>query len=165
MYTTASRYYKLPLYSDVDNADQRISEDIRLFTDKAVALFCTVAVSICDLIVFSIVLYRIYPPLYFTLFAYSLVGTLLTIKIGQPLIALNKMQLRKEADLRYDLVRARENAESIAFFNGERREREEATKRFETVYTNARRLLDFERNLGFFTRWCARIDMCMFFSV
>jgi ABC-type uncharacterized transport system fused permease/ATPase subunit len=71
------------------------------------------------------------------------------------------MQLKKEADLRYNLVRARENAESIAFFNGEKRERGEATKRFESVYTNARRLLDFERNLGFFTRWCVCVCVCV----
>ena len=110
------------------------------------------AVAVCDLVVFSVILYKIYPPLYALLLAYSLGGTAITIWFGRPLIALNRGQLKKEADLRYTLVRVRENAESIAFYDGDKRERGEALSRFDVIYGNARRLFDFERNLGFFTK-------------
>lgn len=94
---------------------------LRCFTDKAVNLFCTMAVAVCDLVVFSVILYKIYPPLYALLFAYSCAGTVATIFFGRPLIELNGRQLKREADLRYSLVRLRENSESIAFYDGDAR--------------------------------------------
>jgi ABC-type uncharacterized transport system fused permease/ATPase subunit len=69
------RYYKLPLVSQVDNTDQRIAEDISNFCDKAVSLFCTCIVSLCDLVVFSVILYNIYPPLFGVLLLYAAVHT------------------------------------------------------------------------------------------
>jgi len=95
--------------------------NLRSFTDKAVNLFCTTAVAVCDLVVFSVILYKIYPPLYALLLAYSLAGTAATIFFGRPLIELNGRQLKREADLRYSLVRVRENSESIAFYDGDNR--------------------------------------------
>ncbi|EKX47634.1 hypothetical protein GUITHDRAFT_69464 [Guillardia theta CCMP2712] len=152
-YVHKMRYYKLPFVSDVDNTDQRISEDINNFCDKAVSLFCTSVVALCDLVVFSIILYKIFPPLYFTLVAYAVVGTFVTVWFGKPLIKKNRLQLKKEADFRFDLVRIREDSESIAFYNGETRERTEAQKRFSSVVANRIGILNFERNLNFFTRW------------
>jgi ABC-type uncharacterized transport system fused permease/ATPase subunit len=76
---------------------------------------------VCDLIVFSVILYKIYPPLYALLLAYSFAGTAATIFFGRPLIELNGRQLKREADLRYSLVRVRENSESIAFYDGDNR--------------------------------------------
>lgn len=116
------------------------------------SLLCTVAVAVCDLLVFSVILYKIYPPLYVVLMLYSVGGTAATIFFGRPLIGINRKQLKREADLRYSLVRVRENAESIAFYDGQARERDVAVTRFEAVYNNARKLFDFERNLGFFTK-------------
>jgi len=126
-YVDKMRYYKLPLVSQVDNTDQRIAEDIQNFCDKAVTLFCTCIVSVCDLVVFSIILYKIYPPLFAVLIAYASIGTTVTIFFGRPLVKMNRQQLKKEADFRFDLIHVREAAESIAFYNGERRERQEAT--------------------------------------
>ena len=44
--------------------------------------------------------------------------------IFQNLVTLNFNQEAREADLRYNLVRVRENAESVAFYRGEISERE-----------------------------------------
>ena len=109
-YVEKMRYYKLPLVSPVDNTDQRIAEDINNFCDKAVTLFCTCIVSLCDLVVFSVILYKIYPPLFGVLIAYATIGTTVTIYFGRPLIPLNREQLKREADFRYDLVHVREIA-------------------------------------------------------
>ena len=42
----------------------------------------------------------------------------------QPLVGLNFAQEAREADLRYGLVRVRENAEAVAFYRGEADEKE-----------------------------------------
>ena len=54
---------------------------------------------------------------------YSILGTAFTHWIGQPLISLNFMQQRYEADFRFNLVRVRENSEQIALLEGEPAER------------------------------------------
>ena len=54
---------------------------------------------------------------------YNAGGTLVSAKLGQPLVKLNFQQEAREADFRYGLVRVRENAESIAFYGGEAAER------------------------------------------
>lgn len=41
----------------------------------------------------------------------------------QPLVGLNFAQEAREADLRYGLVRVRENAEAVAFYRGEQDEK------------------------------------------
>ena len=46
---------------------------------------------------------------------YAVAGTAASLAIGRPLVGLNFAQEAAEADLRYGLVRVRENAESIAF--------------------------------------------------
>src|SRR5262249_39352739 len=51
--------------------------------------------------------------------AYSAVGTWATHKIGHKMVDLSYNQQKREADLRYSMVRVRENAESIAMSNGE----------------------------------------------
>ena len=45
---------------------------------------------------------------------YAIVGTAVTHWIGKPLIGLNFLQQRYEADFRFNLVRVRENSEQIA---------------------------------------------------
>jgi ABC-type uncharacterized transport system fused permease/ATPase subunit len=92
-YVDKMRYYKLPLVSQVDNTDQRIAEDISNFCEKAVTLFCTCIVSVCDLVVFSVILYKIYPPLFAVLIGYATIGTTVTIFFGRPLIAMNRQQV------------------------------------------------------------------------
>ena len=52
----------------------------------------------------QIILYRIYPPLYYLLIAYSTIGTIVTIYFGKPLVKINRLQAKKEADFRFGLV-------------------------------------------------------------
>ena len=77
--------------------------------------------------------------------AFASIGTVLTVCIGKVLIRLNYESLHKEADFRFSLVRVRENAESIAFYQGERVEEREADRRFELVIANVS--LDIEMGM------------------
>ena len=150
-YFAKRNYYEMDQRKTVDNPDQRIAEDVDSFTATSLSLFMTIFLSVIDLVNFSIILLTIYPRLLFVLLAYSTIGTLLAVFIGKRLINLNFLQLQKEADFRYSLIRVRENAESIAFYNGESREKGETLRRFDAAFLNNIDLLVWSRNLAFFT--------------
>jgi putative ATP-binding cassette transporter len=137
----------------LDNVDQRISEDIRVFTERAVNFGCTVVVAFFDFLLFSVILFRIRAQLFTILVMYSTVGTLVTLWLGNRLVRLNFAQLRREADFRYALVRIRENAESIAFYGGEEQERNAVWRRFRAAFDNMIQLLQWQRNVTFATTW------------
>ncbi len=117
----------------IDNPDQRITEDVRTFTAFSLQLFIELARSMIDLVSFSFILYSIQPQLFATIIGYAAFGTVTTSLLGRSLLPLNFLKLRSEADLRYLLVRIRENAESIAFYGGEDVEGKEVSTRLRKV--------------------------------
>ncbi|MPQ72242.1 SbmA/BacA-like family transporter, partial [Pseudomonas sp. MWU12-2323] len=68
----------------------------------------------------SIEVYGITIPgyMFWCVLVYAVVGGWLTHLIGRRLIGLNNQQQRFEADLRFSMVRIRENAERMALYNG-----------------------------------------------
>jgi putative ATP-binding cassette transporter len=144
-------YYRLRDSASIDNPDQRISEDVRNFTLNSLAFLLIALNAVVTVAVFSGVLWAISGILVGVLLLYAVVGTGLSILIGRPLIGLNYRQYQKEADFRYGLVRVRDNAESIAFYRGERRERRDLMARLREAVLNMRSIVGWNRNLGFFT--------------
>lgn len=142
----------------MDNPDQRLTDDIRTFTERAVRFLCVFGVAIFDLAIFSVILFRIYPPLLLALIAYAVVGTVFVSLYGKSLVGLNSAQLQREADYRFSLLRVRDNAESIAFYRGEENEKSESLRRFGLLFENAIRLLGKSRNVTFVATswryWC-----------
>lgn len=137
--------------SEIDNPDQRITEDVRSFTQFSLSLFLTITTSLIDLASFSFILYSIQPQLFGTIILYAGFGTVVTSLLGRNLIGLNYEKLQSEANFRYSLVRFRENAESVAFYSGEEVESKEITKRLENVVDNRNAINVAERNLSMFT--------------
>ena len=78
-------------------------------------------------------------------------GTVITFWIGRPLVRLNFNQQRYEADFRFSLVRMRENAESIALYQGATEEGGYLRQRFLQVVDNFYALMKRQKILGFFT--------------
>lgn len=72
------------------------------------------------------------------------------IGFGKVLIPIKKEQLKREANFRFGLVRIRENAESIAFYNGANREFTYIKKVFAPVLSIYNKLITWERNLDIF---------------
>jgi putative ATP-binding cassette transporter len=146
-------YYNLQISgSEIDNPDQRIAEDVRSFTQESLTFSLVLVESVLSVIAFSSVLWGISQPLVFFLVLYALIGTLVTtVVFGKPLVRLNFEQLKKEANLRFSLVRIRENAEAIAFYRGEERESNQVKQRFLEVFENVKRLLVWELNLNVLT--------------
>ena len=146
-------YYNLHISeSEIDNPDQRIAEDVRSFTQESLTFLLVLVESVLSVIAFSSVLWGISKPLVFFLVLYALIGTLVTtVVFGKPLVKLNFEQLKKEANLRFSLVRIRENAEAIAFYRGEEQESNQVKHRFLDVFENVKRLLVWELNLNVLT--------------
>jgi putative ATP-binding cassette transporter len=146
-------YYNLHISeTEIDNPDQRIAEDVRSFTQESLTFLLVLVGSVLSVIAFSSVLWGISKPLVFFLVLYALIGTLVTtVTFGKPLVRLNFEQLKKEANLRFSLVRIRENAEAIAFYRGEEQESNHVKHRFLDVFENVKRLLVWELNLNILT--------------
>lgn len=146
-------YYNLHIgKTEIDNPDQRIAEDVRSFTQESLTFLLVLVESVLSVIAFSSVLWGISKPLVFFLVLYALIGTLVTTFVfGKPLVRLNFEQLKREANLRFSLVRIRENAEAIAFYQGEDQESNQVKQRFFDVFENVKRLLVWELNLNILT--------------
>jgi putative ATP-binding cassette transporter len=144
-------YYEIEARGQIDNPDQRIMEDIRSFTRTSLTFLLVILGSLMDLVSFVGILWSKSTVLVGVVLGYSLVGTAITVLVGRRLVRLNFNQLRYEADFRYSLVRVRDNAESIAFYQGERPEAARISDRFRGVLRNFNLLIGWQRNLSFFT--------------
>ncbi|WP_339093669.1 ABC transporter ATP-binding protein/permease [Variovorax paradoxus] len=161
-YLSQRRYYHLSADPDIDNPDQRIAEDINTFTGRSINFLLVVLGSAMQLVAFSAVLWGISKVLVGFLAIYAIVGTVVALWLfGQPLIHLNFWQLKREADFRFDLMRLRENAESIAFYRGEPQERAQIDRRFEDVYENYDKLIKKQRNLNLYQRAYSQLTLVL----
>lgn len=149
-----------------DNPDQRIQEDINLFTTQTVGLSMGLLNASVTLLSFVGILWSLSGPFAFTLggtswtipgfmvwmaLLYALAGSVLAHRIGRPLIGLNFRQQRYEADFRHHLVRVREYSEAIALDRGEAAERRQIAARFAPVLSNMLELLRAQKRLTGFT--------------
>jgi putative ATP-binding cassette transporter len=161
-----ANHYRMQLIGDAaDNPDQRIAEDLQMFTQSTLTLGLGLLDSCVTLASFVVILWglsedaplelfgvNIHGYLVWAALFYAVTGTWLTHLIGWPLIALNFQQQRYEADFRFNLVRSRENAEQIASLHGEAAERERLLDRFGMVVSNWVAIMQRQKKLMFFTQ-------------
>jgi len=157
-----------------DNPDQRIQEDMQMFTDYTVTLSMGILNSVVTLVTFIGILWVLSGPLSFTFMGqavsipgymvwvavlYCAAGTIITHFIGRPLIGLNFRQQRFEADFRHHLIRVRENSEAIALDRGESVEHTQLDTRFSSVLRNYLSLIRQQKNLVAFTASFAQLSV------
>lgn len=161
-YFSHRRYYRLGIADEIDNPDQRIAEDVNVFTQRSLYFLLVFIGSLMQLVAFSNVLWSISPRLVYFLAAYATVGTVFAVGVfGLPLMRLNFLQLRREANLRYGLVRVRENAESIAFYGGEAPELNQVKGFFAAAYANYQRLIRKQFKLNLFQQGYSQLTMVL----
>jgi putative ATP-binding cassette transporter len=148
-----------------DNPDQRIQEDLNLFTTYSVSLTMGVLNAVVTLFSFVGILWTLSGGFFFSVgggnyelhgymvwaaVAYCIAGSVLTHYIGRPQIKLNFQQQRYEADFRHHMVRVREYSEAIALDKGESVERGHLDRRFLSVLSNYLKLIKAQKNLIWF---------------
>lgn len=155
-------YYRLQLLDKgVDNPDQRIADDLRIFVDMTIDLGIGLLTAVVTLASFTVILWQLsaditvgglaIPGFMFWIAAvYALFGSWLTHKIGRPLIGLDFNQQRFEADYRYSLVRLRENSEGVALYRGEPVELANFRERFAHVIGNWWGIMKKRKQLNWF---------------
>ncbi|WP_248886219.1 ABC transporter ATP-binding protein/permease [Acidithiobacillus acidisediminis] len=160
-------FYHMQVLGDgTDNPDQRISEDLASFTNQTLNIVIGLFSSVVTLGTFIFMLWElsamIWIPVHGQTFTipgylvwaaliYSVFGTVITALIGRPLIRLNFMQERYQADFRFSMMRLRENSESVALYGGEAREGKNFRERFAEVYANFWRIIWRSMRLNWWT--------------
>lgn len=152
-YFSNRSYYELDsnaANTEIDNPDQRITEDIRSFTETTLRFILDILDSILTLLSFTMVLYTISKALTLGLVIYATLGTSIAVFVGQRLIKVNYNQLRLEANFRYGMVHVRNHAESIAFYRGEKLEQKQVSNRFIEALKNANLLIIWQSIIDLF---------------
>lgn len=144
-------YYRLAGDDTIDNPDERMTQDVETFCNCAVGLFVAFLDATVAVVSFTAVLITISGTLTIVVLAYSLIGSILTVWIGNRLVEYNCDRIRAEADLRYAVADVRRDVESIAFYCGERRVKLNILKALGSSIKNLELIMILNRNLGFFT--------------
>ena len=154
--------------SPLDNPDQRISEDCRIFVDRLTGKGLDLFTGLVGLTTYLALLWQLSDfPITFTISGteiviehylvwaapiYVLISSGLTHWMGAPLMKLNVVQQHREADMRFALARLRESGEAVALENGESAENDIIDRRYRRIIENWRHRINREFILGLFTR-------------
>lgn len=166
------RAYYRDLFIDttIDNPDQRIQQDVDIFTagiggtpnipqnDTSTTLLFGAVKSVVSVISFAAILWNLSGPLslsgltlpramFWIVIVYVLVATVVAFWLGRPLIRLSFNNEKLNAAFRYALVRLRDAAEAVGFYRGEQVERSTLQGRFDPIISNYRRYV--RRTVGF----------------
>lgn len=160
-------YYHLLLrHTQADNPDQRISEDLKLFVGLTLSLSMGFLSSAVTVVSFMAILWHLSGvinipvgdqviPLHgymvWAALLYSIIGTLITHWVGDPLVKLNFVQQSVEANFRFSMVRLRENSDGIAFYRGEPSAERAFASRFQQVIDNWRKIMLRQKRIAWFT--------------
>ena len=130
-----------------DNPDQRIQQDVESFVTSSLNLSMGLLDAVVSLFSFTIILWSLSGALalfgvevpramVFLVYLYVITATVFAVWLGRPLISLNFLSEKFNANFRYALIRVREYGESIAFYRGEAVERGNLLARFAQVIAN-----------------------------
>lgn len=157
----------------IDNPDQRIQQDIDIFTagvgglpntpnntSTATLLFGSVN-AVVSMISFTAILWNLSGTLtlpivgtevpkamFWILLVYVLFASVIAFWVGRPIIWLSFRNEKFNAAFRYALVRLRDASEAVAFYRGEIAERTGLRKLFAPVVSNYKRYIN--RMMGFY---------------
>jgi putative ATP-binding cassette transporter len=167
-----------------DNPDQRIQEDLSLFTSYSVTLVMGAFNALVTFVSFVGILWGLSAAMDVSLpqllgggvlqipgfmvwmaVLYCLVGSAITFFIGKPQVGLNKRQQLLEANFRHHMIRVREHAEAIALDGGERVEGAQLSLRFSDALANYLQLLKQQKRLVWFTNFFGQVAVVFPFLI
>ncbi|MHC8361209.1 ABC transporter ATP-binding protein/permease [Pseudomonas sp. LS2P72] len=159
----SQRYYRSRFHSvTYDNPDQRIAEDCKIFVEQTLDLGLNLLQAIILVVLFSMIMWRISGTLEFEVaghavaipgymlwlaLIYAVIGSGIAHWIGKPLIGLNFLQQRREADFRFGLTRLREDAENVALSRGQGWESKQLLGQLGLLLSNYGKLVRSKKHL------------------
>ncbi|MDR9116411.1 ABC transporter ATP-binding protein/permease [Burkholderia multivorans] len=173
-------FYRIERDRLADNPDQRVADDLQAFATTTLSLSLDLLSTVVTLASFITILWTLGGALTLSLGAtpvsipgymvwaaalYAVVGSLVIQKVGRPLVSINYQQQRVEADFRFGLIRVRENAEQIAFYDGEDTENRNAQGLFLRIRDNWWRVMKYTKRLTFVNAFYGQIAIIFPFVV
>ncbi|MBC1277848.1 ABC transporter ATP-binding protein/permease [Nostoc sp. UCD121] len=151
-YLSNQAYYKINFKSDIDNPDQRLSQEIEPITSIGLRFSSSLLEKSLEMGSSLIILWMVSSQIAIYLIIYTIIGNLIAIYLNQTINKVNQEELAFKADFAYCLTHVRNHAESIAFFQGEDEELNIIKRRFNNVLKTAERRLNLERGQDAFSR-------------
>lgn len=151
-YLNNRAYYKINFKTDIDNPDQRLSQEIEPITSSALSFSATLLEKALEMVTFLIVVWSISQQIALALLIYTIIGNFIAVYLNQELIKINQAEIESKADYSYCLTHVRNHAESIAFFQGEKQELNIIQRKFSILIKNIKKKINWERNQAIFNR-------------
>lgn len=152
----AHAFYDIEREGMLSNADQRIAEDVKLFTNETLNLTFSLLNVILNVLTYTALLwglsgvvsfslggnvFELHGLMVFVAYAFNIGSLLLMHWVGKRLVGLNMERQTVEADYRFAAMQVRENAEQIAFYNGATTEGARLSRLFARVRANTTSLI------------------------
>ncbi|NEU79905.1 ATP-binding cassette domain-containing protein [Nostoc sp. UIC 10630] len=151
-YLSNRAYYKINFKSDIDNPDQRISQEIEPLIRNALAFSATFLEKVLEMATFLIIIWSLSQFVAVVLVVYTIIGNLIAVYLAQELNKIKQEELEFDANYAYSLTHVRNHAESIAFFQGEKKELNIIQQRFNNIIHSAKRKINWELTQDIFNR-------------
>jgi ATP-binding cassette subfamily D (ALD) protein 3 len=148
--------------SDIDNIDQRITQDTDKFATAFSTVYGTTFKPVLDIVLLSAKLAAVVGvtgP--FTMYLYYAISAFILRLIMPSFPRLTAEQQRLEGDYRYVHSRAINYAEEIAFFAGQKKERQVMDVSFDRLYRHMRNIFTKQAWLGVIDSWLVKYGATM----
>lgn len=145
------KFYHIETNHDIDNADQRISEDLKDMPEIALHLSLGFFSNLVKLVTYSVIIWGISGSLSLIIFGvhinipgymlwisivYAIVASIILEKRGKKMVAVEYEQQIRESDFRFQMMRIRENSAQIAISDGGQSEEKLLKRLFAKIETN-----------------------------
>ncbi|XP_061319559.1 lysosomal cobalamin transporter ABCD4 isoform X1 [Pezoporus flaviventris] len=138
-------YYSLHMREDIDNPDQRISQDVERFCRQLSSMASKLIVSPFTLAYYT---YQCFHSTGWlgpvSIFGYFITGTIINKILMSPIVAKLVQQEKLEGDFRFKHMQIRVNAEPAAFYRAGRVEHMRTDRRLQSLLQTQRELIGKE---------------------
>ncbi|BAY38731.1 ABC transporter-like protein [Nostoc sp. NIES-2111] len=151
-YLRKRAYYKINFKADIDNPDQRLSQEIEPITSSAINFSATFLEKALEMMTFLVIIWTISQQIAIVIIIYTIICNFIGGYLNQEFIKINQAELESKGDYSYAITHVRNHAESIAFYQGEQQELNIIQRRFLNLVKNIQRKIGWERNQAIFNR-------------
>ncbi|XP_056112951.1 ATP-binding cassette sub-family D member 3b isoform X1 [Rhinichthys klamathensis goyatoka] len=149
-YLTGFTYYQIGnLDNRIANPDQLITQDVEKFCNSVVDLYSNVSKPLLDILIYICKLNTAIGTLGpACMLSYLLFSGLILTRLRRPIGKMTITEQKYEGEYRYVNSRLITNSEEIAFYNGDRREKQTIIGSFQKLVDHLNRFIHFRFSMG-----------------